>query len=434
MSSFLSFSGSNQSVTTTWTGEIDLSYSQTQTVPAASGALIPRLKPGITPATDAVVTWLIPAGNATSMASASLQALNVVGDAFNAAHYMVLQIGTEGATIRGILSDLGTVVSTSPTLSAATVDMDVNRAKITLTFDRACYIPNLTALSLNFSVGTTRTITAIASGNGTTTIALTLSGSVATTDSFSLVVTNSNIQDVLGHYLADSSISATLSSYSIPSQIRLWRGDVVTNSSGITVISDQTGSAHLAPATATKATVTTLGPNAMPAWDHGTGSPYYADIASFTPSAGSMLCVIDLAALSINPNGQVIATLATASGVSPEVLLFEFYDAGKVYFRRHNAAPGDIQTGIALTLNPCTVLATWDATGAELWIDGVQILTSAVPETISACVRCVLGGYGDFTASLHFKGKMAETRIGTSRLSTPQVASAFAYASRRYGL
>ena len=100
-------------------------------------------------------------------------------------------------------------VSTPVILSAKVDTLDANA--LVVTFDRPMVVRVLTGLSLPFSVGTPRTLVAIESGDGTTTVKFTLSGNVSSGDVFSFAVaSNRAASDFRGNKLPVGSTSVTV--------------------------------------------------------------------------------------------------------------------------------------------------------------------------------------------------------------------------------
>lgn len=156
--------------------------------------------------------------------SATWEALTPAND------YLITILYTQGQFIAHG-RDVGLRDSAAPTISSAVVDSG-NPNALVLTFSEAVYLPDLTGLSLSFSVGTSRTITAIESvGSAGTVWTLTLSGNLDGTETCSLVIaSNRTLQDLNGNLIAAGSTAVTLTGYaydwSAVANVSLWlRGD-----------------------------------------------------------------------------------------------------------------------------------------------------------------------------------------------------------------
>lgn len=75
---------------------------------------------------------------------------------------------------------------TAPSVSSATVE-NADPDALVVVFNKAVNITDLTGLSLNFTVGTPKTISSITSGDGTNTLTFALSEAIESTDEFSFV-------------------------------------------------------------------------------------------------------------------------------------------------------------------------------------------------------------------------------------------------------
>lgn len=156
-------------------------------------------------------------------------------------------------------------------ITSAVVDGNVSASKLTLTFSSAATFPGLTGLSLVFTLGTTRTISSIDSGSGTTTVVLNLSGPVSGTDAFSIVVGATRTQTTVtgGEPIQTGSTAVSITNLSNPlltapgTPILIAGGDSLTFSSGVNIdsINDESSAGnHVAFLGGVRATqITTVG-------------------------------------------------------------------------------------------------------------------------------------------------------------------------------
>lgn len=110
------------------------------------------------------------------------------------------QVGalTFGTLLKGRADDV-----VAPTIVSVRVDSLNPNALVVTTSKPVCWHSVVTGLSLAFTSGTPRTITAIESGDGTDTTTFTLSGNISQSDAFKLVVDASRVAtDYSGNALA----------------------------------------------------------------------------------------------------------------------------------------------------------------------------------------------------------------------------------------
>lgn len=128
---------------------------------------------------------------------------------FDAALRHQVELTCSGTVIEGCMVELAAADVTAPTVSTASCSGS-NLDALLVTFTEPVYLSATTGLTLSFSVGTARTITAIESGNGTTAILFTLSGNLAGTDVFSFVIGSTRVVcDYSGNLAATGTTSVT---------------------------------------------------------------------------------------------------------------------------------------------------------------------------------------------------------------------------------
>ena len=193
-------------------------------------------------------TLRIPANQRTGVIEAG--DLNVSGDAFDVTHDMLYVFSRISSRCKTALYDLGLVDSAAPTVVSAEVVLGVSATSLVVTFSEEVYCASLTGLSLSFTVGTARTITALASGNGTTILTFTLSGAISSGDTFTFVYGGTNtIQDMDGPALASSSTAVTVSSGFTPLGLTSLtffadHSSITVSGSDVTAWPDQSGGAN----------------------------------------------------------------------------------------------------------------------------------------------------------------------------------------------
>ena len=200
------------------TAPLTLTDRRTTTYAGPAAAVLARSASGHQ--VGAELTILFPAGSATSLRLSP--DLNVAGDCTidpdthevldwddSAANVLALEQLTSTLTV-GTLRKLLAPDVTAPTVASVSA-IDSNPNAITVQFSEPVYFSAITGLSLTFSVGTARTITAIEAGNGTDAVTFTLSGNLAGTETVSFVVGSTRVGiDLSGNLLATSTTSVTL--------------------------------------------------------------------------------------------------------------------------------------------------------------------------------------------------------------------------------
>lgn len=222
----------------------------TYTGPAA--AFLTRAASGHKPGSR--VLYEFPAGSTSSLKlspdfnvkNCSIDpATNLVTD-WNAAVPNLLAL-EQGITLTG-----GTIIqcavpdTTPPTVVSSRADA-TNADAVTVVFSKPVSVKALTGLSLSFSVGTPRTITAIESGDGTSTVTFTLSGNLSSSDVLSFVVGSTRVAaDYSDNLVATSTTSVKWGLVSRAAWTRCWEAGVaMLPASGLpadfTSWTDQTG-------------------------------------------------------------------------------------------------------------------------------------------------------------------------------------------------
>jgi hypothetical protein len=131
----------------------------------------------------------------------------------------------------------------APTLVSATV-RESNKDGLELTFAEPVVLANLASVTLTFSSGTPRTITALESGNGTTTIVLDMSGDWVGTEVAEVVLAAGAFRDLNG-VASGADTEAILNQADgvvFSNTIGYWRSDSVVESGGVvSAMTDRSG-------------------------------------------------------------------------------------------------------------------------------------------------------------------------------------------------
>jgi hypothetical protein len=388
----------------------------------------------VVPEEGSVVQVYIPAGEAGSIIVAPGFNLDIADrTAFSPSSGYIFVVGfTNGAYwSTGKVAPSREVVV--PTIVSAEIDGgDLDR--LTVTGSEALFLPNLTGLSLT---GTVRTISSVASGNGTTAPVLALSGDVNEGDTVSLVLASSRtIQDLNGNKVAAGAHSVNIGSafVSIPGAIHAWRGDsMTTTGSEVDTIVDQIGSADMV-ASATNPTTTTLGTNSVPGWKIVASSDFTVDLG--TPRAMGTGSV----AVTINAVGAAVADNCFFSmGVdgSESSLHFLFWrntgQANKIGAYTNGSNQVYQPSATDLTTGTHTLIITWDGTDTRIYVDGVAsggALSAGPPGTIRRfrIGRNVNGGQVAVDVKFH------DVQVSTTKLNSTQAAAYHTWAQGEVGL
>jgi hypothetical protein len=256
-----------------------------QTIPVNSGLLVFRqVNEQITvnglQSMGIPANYLIPAGHATGIAAGSLSELNIQGAPFTDAHDMLLKFDGHDGRTSGELLDLGLRDNTAPTVISVHAQVDP-ADQLLINFSKPEYAPDLSSLSLSYSVGTHRTMTGIVSGNGTSQLVVQLSGPIARGDALLLVVAaDSNIVSVypgLALVAGSTSVSVPSEFKDLPNCVLQWNAlsasEVTLSGSNVLTMVDRSAIANVIHAGAHD-----------PTWiaDTGSGTPavQFADSSS----------------------------------------------------------------------------------------------------------------------------------------------------------
>lgn len=193
-------------------------------------------------------TIIVPAGTASSIILAD--DLNADGDSFDPAGDFAIVVARAAGRCFTALRALGTLDTTAPTIVSATVDLGVDANALVVVFNEPVYAPSITGLSLSFSSGTPRTLGAVSTGQGTTSLTFDLSGDIGGSDVFSLVVGSTRtLQSLNGPLLGTGTTPVDVNNddLSAIAGIRLWlRADigVTTTGGSVSQWNDQSGLAN----------------------------------------------------------------------------------------------------------------------------------------------------------------------------------------------
>lgn len=384
-------------------------------------------------AENSYLTIFIPAGTATSL-SVAPDLNSTSWEAFDPASDYFISIHTPGPNqFASSGRNLGTRDVTAPTLVAATI-LGSDPDRIILEFDEPVVFPDVVGWSL---LGTAFTITGVASGNGTDTVTLDMSGDATEFDAFDLVIGASRTtQDLNGNLIATGTIPITmLIDYTVVSGVARWKSDERTLSgSDVLTVIDKIGSADLF-ADATKPTTTTLGPNSRPACTFIAGSWLRFDWgAGQNFTTGTIGMVIDVDTNAIAAQGKIFVALGQdPTFTDAQVIVFD-YQGAQIFGRRVAATTGDVVVNTAMTTTACSLVFAWNAAGAELFINGVSIGVSAIAASTGNVKRIVFGILPDLATFHSTNQKWAEAFLSSAKYTTPQVEAYHDYVQLEYGL
>lgn len=375
----------------------------------------------------------IPAGTATSLSIAS--DLNSTSwEAFDPASDYLITIHTPGPNqFASSGRNLGVRDTTAPTIVAATI-LGSDPDRIVLQFSKEVVIPTVAALTL---VGTAFVITGVVSGNGTDTVTLDMSGDATALDTIDFVIgSGRTIQDLNGNLIATGTTPITiLIDYTVLSGVARWKSDERTLSgSNVLTVIDKIGSADLL-ADATKPTITTLGPNARPACTFIAGSWLRYDWgAGQNFTTGTIGMVIDVDTNAIASQGKIFVAMGEDPTFTNAQLIVFDYQGSQIYGRRVASTTGDIVVASAMTTTACSLVFAWNAAGAELYINGVSIGSSAVAASVGNVRRIVFGILPDLSTFHSTNQKWAEAFLSSAKYTTPEVEAYHDYVQLEYGL
>lgn len=208
-----------------------------------------------------------------------------------------------------------------------------------------------------------------------------------------------------------------------------WRGDVaVLDDDHLASMPGLVGTLALTPVNDT-VTATTVG--GQPAWDLGaseSGRFLEANFASaLNLEAGSLFVVADVAGPALAT--AVLICTGRASALATEESILINYN-GTFYARRVAGATGDLV--LSEQIGTVAILLTWDAAGAELWVNGELEGSNATEAEPQPAGRLTIGALVGDTFAGGFK--FAEAQLSNTRQSEEGIAALFSYAAARYGV
>jgi hypothetical protein len=382
-------------------------------------------------------TISVPAGTASSVTLPS--DLNASGDAFDADEDYAIFIVYSGGKFVTSTRSTPALDTTAPTVSSATVTAG-NTDALVVAFSKAVYLTSTTGLSLTFTTGTARTITAIESGNGTTSVTLTLSGVISGSDEFTLVYGATNeVHDLNGNALVAGSTAATntVGDYTIAGMTMRWIGTSGLTygvSPAVASWAPSTGSgATLVQATAgNQPTATTSGAtdkiNSVQAV-HFDGTDDYLEVTFGTPtdpSAATIALVVDFDGA---PNEDCIIWIGTSVAGDPHLGLILYQDgSGMLNFATGSA--GNVAQGAFAATGQTSIVCRHDGTKRQLWVNGALLdenLTADNPETLSV-MRIGSLPNGNYP----FDGLIGEVQFSPTYVADGEIALFTTYAQDRW--
>ena len=169
-----------------------------------------------TPTPGTKISLLIEAGDATTSITTpgSWNVTTPAGYVFSSALTTLIQLEVSGfaagTLVKGTLRQLVAPDVTLPTVDTVTA-ADASD-QLTVVFSEPMAFISLTGLSLDFSVGTARTISSLTSGNGTDTLVFTLSGAIDSADVFDFdTAVSCGIHDLFENQPGATSTAASVS-------------------------------------------------------------------------------------------------------------------------------------------------------------------------------------------------------------------------------
>jgi hypothetical protein len=404
------------------------------------GVCVTGLLAGATHVVGSTHVRRIPSGTATAIVVATDLDPNATTpgdgtgswDTFDTAADYVISIYCTNATGPEVIASgkVARQTATAPVIVSATVE-EANPNALVVVWSLPVWIESLTGLSLSFVSGTTRTITAVESGNGTATVTFTLSGNFDGTESASFVGSGRVAQSPNGPLVTvETEAIDNAWAYIMPGAIHIWNGDSITTSGGdLLTVADQVGSATLT-AGATKPTTTTLGGHV--AWTHIAGSYLQSPTAlGEDMSDFAILMVVDFSTV---PGSQwLIEAGKTGAETTPELALVGY--ASQLFARRVDTFTGDLTPAFTDT-NPTIILYTGTATGAEVYIKS----TTAAASNSTAADAGTIGRWtvGDNVTldagSVFVGGVIGEIQIGTTHLTGAAKDAALNAMAAKFGI
>lgn len=202
--------------------------------------------------------WLPPNTLTTTSGLHVASELNVDGDPFtDVTRGLLLIVDRMGGTFTTSRRHPPPPSGAAPTLASASVEF-ANPDAIQLTFNEPVYLASPAGITLAFSVGTSRTVTAIESGNGTATVVLTLSGTVAGTDVLTVSIAAGVVQSMNGPAVAPVSnhvVTNNTGDLAFANMVFRYRLSSGADGSAISSVADLSGNGNTIPYAGTQPTV-----------------------------------------------------------------------------------------------------------------------------------------------------------------------------------
>lgn len=417
---------------------------ETQIVPAASGAVVCRL--ALSGHVDSgFLRIVVPKGNATSfLLPADLQLL---GDIFVPTMDYVLEIECDST---GLATPLflarGQAIPDrdrgAPTVVVATISADIPD-RLNVTFNEAVYMASLAGQSLNFSVGTPRTITSIISGNGTTTFVFQLSAAVAGSDVISYAYSSSNtVTDMSSNPLAAGSASVTNNASSFTGVVSRHRLDAATLSgSNVTAIADSSGNGNTLSFASGKQPIITSSNGAINAkpsakWDgvDDVGQCSAVKVGGSDPADYTAITIAMIVKFNAATSGfQVHLTDATGARFIGHDL---YTDSPTTLYWAVGGAPNQA-TKASPTVNAfISLIVTLHSSNGttEIFINGSSVATNVNTHNPVAIRKMSLGASYDLLASYFSQMDLAEVLIADHEWSSGERSTWQTYITSRYGM
>lgn len=420
-----------------------MDHDATQVVGASSGAVYLAL--AAAGHVEGVTKWIvIPAGHATSFSAPS--DLNLGGDLFDPLRHFWVEIVYLGGAFKAVGFGVALRDTTAPTLLVAKV-VPSNTDGLVLTFSEAVYAPSLLGLSLAFSIGTPRTITAVEAGNFTTEITLTLSGAVAPTDALTVTIGAARtVQDLNGNLAATGTLAVVISAAGpeLPATISWYRGDEmvaaqITDKSGNANHAVQATSANQGTPIASDAAI-----NNQPCIEFvsgGAGDDFY--ICSAAKVGGS--------AVPTYTEYTIFAVFKfNTSPAAQAQMLLDATQAGGIIFTGpalwvNTPGAGQINFACSAAVNVATknafsstgwnwIVAIHDGPTRKIYLNGTLVATNSTPDTSPAIAKIGIGRSLDPSPFYPLAGRIAELVIAGHALTGPEITALAAYVNSRYGL
>jgi hypothetical protein len=276
------------------------------------------------------------------------------------------------------------------------VDAEIDSSdpdRLILTFDEPVILGGLTGLSIT---GTgAPTITAIVSGQGTTTVVLDLSADAVDGDAWSFVVGAGRlVQDLHGNLVATGTTAITLTGFGGPAfawgdEIALWSADDWTTSgSDVLGMADQIGSSDMV-ASATRPQVDTMGSLAAACVAIVAGSYLSVDVPTTAMASGAIGFIVDFAAAdTTSAYLTLIAGGLDGSDTSVNEILVWNNPADVLQLSldaTSSTVNGTTPSGAA------SIVATWDGTLRRIYVNGTLSATVTGGSTNGNITKWTIG-------------------------------------------